>query len=660
MTTAPIGIEPAIAMGASGEIAAASWSEGGKIVADIRAPGAAAFVEETVSLATERAAWPSVAVSPNGVVAVAWADEVSEHYEVAIRPPGGTFSAPLDAGPTGGTLDPRTRVATDDAGDVLLGATEEQASGEVAVDAWMPAGGSFTTTALSTPGSEAGAPVVAMNGTGDAIVAWVDKSKGARDIARAATRPAGGTFGATQDLTTDTSEYAFALTAAIGEGGQAAVAWERGLIGPPHRIEASTSAGPADLLSVPQTISAAGGNDETPAISVGGNGEVVAAWEQFGTTDTEALASAFAGSTFGTPTEVSENGSVGEPSIATDAAGDAALTWGSPAKGLETVDAVTRTASGTLTPEVALSAPEEKIGWIFAQNVELTSVGMDGAGDAIVDWEHNADHTIRARILDAAGPSLATSVPATAVAGQTASFAASTADLFSPIASVTWSFGDGGSAEGTALAHTYAQPGTYTVIATATDAVGNATSVSRQIVVAPSLFVCADAAALRACPHIPGTCGPAPACPVPLRCVVPHLKGLGRGAAAHRLQEHGCKLGKVRIIERHHRRRSQLVVVAQSVKATSKLATGAKISITLQPAHRKHHRHHSARQSALGAIPCLNKPPTVGLHVGAIEVGVRLHTQRRDILVVIGAREALVVAYDVAHRNVIATAQPPH
>jgi hypothetical protein len=586
-TAAPLGIEPAMTMGPSGDIAAATWAEGGSIVADVRRAGTASFAQETVSTHADKSAWPSIAVNAAGAVAVAWVDETAARYEVAIRPPGGTFSAPIDAGPTGGGEPQRTSVAIDDAGDVLVGETEEHAGGEVAAYSWIPAGGAFIATPISKPGDEAGYPVVAMDGAGDALVAWEDKNEGPRDIARAIARPAGGAFGAAQNLT-DSSEWAFDVVAAIGSGGQAAVAWQRGGTAPPYRIEASTSAGATDLLSVPQTISPAGGNDESPAVAVGGNSEVVAAWEQHGATVTEDAASAIAGGAFGVPAEASANGSFGDPRIAADGVGGAVIAWGSLAGGLESVDAVTRTAAGVFGPETTLSAAGEKIDYGIFHNVPAASVGMDRAGDAVVGWEHAADHTAQARIYDASGPTLTPSGPASAIAGTPVSFSVTTGDLFSAVASTTWSFGDGASGEGGTLSHTYAKSGTYTVTVTATDAVGNATSASRQVTVSPALLPCPVSVA--ACPQPPG-CGLYPACPLPLRCVVPRLRGLSRGAAERRLRAAYCRLGKVSVARRY-RHAKHLVVSSQSVRAGRSIAYGTSVAVILKlrPRHRSGHR----------------------------------------------------------------------
>ncbi len=398
---APVGIEPVLTMGPAGDIAAAWW-ENGNILAAVRPAGASAFAQQTVSSPGDNAVWPSVAVSASGAVAVAWIDETAAQYEVAIRAPGATvFSAPVQAGPIGNIRPQETTVAIDDAGDVLLGEIRENGANEESAYAWQPAGGAIAVMPASAPASNVGLPAVALDGAGDAVVGWDDNVGSAHTIARALTRPAGGAFGPAQTLTAG-ADYAFAVKVAIGTGGQAAVVWQAGMPAPPYRVEASSSAGPADLLTLPQTLSPPGGNSEHPAIGVAGNGEAAAAWEQSGATGPEALASAMAGGSFGAPTSLGE-AQAGDPEVATDAAGDALIVWGDNlAEGGEGVQAVMRTAEGSLAPEQVLSEAGEKIDYGIWGNEPAASAGMDLAGEAVVGWEQGSEHTLRARLYDEA------------------------------------------------------------------------------------------------------------------------------------------------------------------------------------------------------------------------------------------------------------------
>ena len=105
-------------------------------------------------------------------------------------------------------------------------------------------------------------------------------------------------------------------------------------------------------------------------------------------------------------------------------------------------------------------------------------IGVDDDGDiAVVHLEgYPAPLTVAVRALDGAGPSLTSTAPAGGVAGQPMAFAATATDHWSAIASYQWSFGDGSTATGPSLTHTYAAAGSYPVTVTATDAVGNATT----------------------------------------------------------------------------------------------------------------------------------------------------------------------------------------
>ena len=65
------------------------------------------------------------------------------------------------------------------------------------------------------------------------------------------------------------------------------------------------------------------------------------------------------------------------------------------------------------------------------------------------------------------------------------------------------------------------------------------------------------------------------------RCVVPRLDGDSLAAARLALDRHHCRLGKVATPHAHRR---ALVVGSQSVRSGRKLASGAKVSVTLRPA----------------------------------------------------------------------------
>ena len=59
-------------------------------------------------------------------------------------------------------------------------------------------------------------------------------------------------------------------------------------------------------------------------------------------------------------------------------------------------------------------------------------------------------------------------------------------DELGPLGTVDWSLGDGSSASGVSITHTYAAAGTYTVGASGSDVFGNAVGASGKITIAPA------------------------------------------------------------------------------------------------------------------------------------------------------------------------------
>lgn len=90
---------------------------------------------------------------------------------------------------------------------------------------------------------------------------------------------------------------------------------------------------------------------------------------------------------------------------------------------------------------------------------------------------------IRTRIYDAAPPQLTATIPANGAPGSALVFSATATDAHSG-ATIAWEFGDGGGAAGATAAHAYANPGVYTVTASATDGAGNVARSSRQVTIA--------------------------------------------------------------------------------------------------------------------------------------------------------------------------------
>jgi hypothetical protein len=111
----------------------------------------------------------------------------------------------------------------------------------------------------------------------------------------------------------------------------------------------------------------------------------------------------------------------------------------------------------------------------------------DADGDAIGAWSQldGGVYRTQAATYDATPPELrSVQVPATAITGQTVTFAVSPFDTFSDVGA-SWTFGDGRQGEsGNSVSHVFTHRGDYTVTVTAADGVGNTTSATRRIAVA--------------------------------------------------------------------------------------------------------------------------------------------------------------------------------
>jgi PKD domain len=73
-------------------------------------------------------------------------------------------------------------------------------------------------------------------------------------------------------------------------------------------------------------------------------------------------------------------------------------------------------------------------------------------------------------------------IPANGDTGKPLTFAAAASDVWSPVQSIDWIFGDGGPVQGAQVTHTYGGVGgNLTVSVTASDSLGNATTATRPI-----------------------------------------------------------------------------------------------------------------------------------------------------------------------------------
>jgi hypothetical protein len=477
-----------------------------------------------------QASQPQVAANAEGDAVAIWerSEGSGSVIEASSRPAGGEWGAAVELGPAGPYpsdqpgfgLSGKPRVAIGADGAAVAIWLGYNGSDFVLESASRSAAGQWSAAAELSVAAEEPAAQVAMDAAGTAVAIW----KGANRIPESASRPAGGQWSIPTELS---AQEGFEPQIAVDGAGDSVAVW-------------STREGPIQTAgrpagggwSTPTALSAAGQLAYGPEIALDGAGDAAAAWVQYeDSSETIQSVGRPAGGQWSTQTALSAAGQYSfRPHIALDAAGDAVLIWERYVGSATVVESTSRSANGNWSAptdlaagqdaalaQVAMSAGGDAVAvWtrvLEYENVIETAtrpaggqwgppagftaaagqsysyspqVAMDAGGDAVAVWTHNdgSSLSVQAAGYDAADPSIdSLSIPTSGETGAPLAFSVSTFDVWSAV-EPTWSFGDGSSASGESVSHTYAHPGKYEVTLTATDAVGNTSSASGTVVVA--------------------------------------------------------------------------------------------------------------------------------------------------------------------------------
>jgi hypothetical protein len=376
-----------------------------------------------------------VAIDAQGNATAIWAEipgAVGFVVRAANRPSGGNWSEPVDLG--GGTLHSSPRLAVDTQGDVTavwLG--ERAASGggfvNVVQSKSLPSGGAWSADAveLSSDEGAAQAPQLAADSTGNAVAVWVWHGSGGY-VAQATRRVAGGDWSAPVDL--GTGGDADAPQVAVDPQGNATAIWASpAASGSVVRSSSSTLGGPWGSV-----INLATSNDDD---------------------------------------------NVGFPWVAADPQGNVTAVWARHNSNNVTAQATRRVAgSANWSTAVDLTVGQHL--------TAIPAAGVDPQGHVSMIWSSSENPWSGfSTIFDPVAPELRNlTAPAKAVVGQPIDLSVDPFDDWSAV-TTSWSLGDGQTASGAAVKHTYGSPGERTVTVTGVDAAGNTTQTSRAITVEP-------------------------------------------------------------------------------------------------------------------------------------------------------------------------------
>jgi hypothetical protein len=345
---------------------------------------------------------PQVAVNQAGDAVAVWLQQGpnSSIVQVAVRPAGGSFGAPVDLSAAGqSAYEPQ--VAVDAAGQAVVVWQLGIGSNLVVQAAVRPAGRSFGAPVdLSTHGQNAYYPQVAVDAAGDAVVVW-QLGIGSTAV-QAAVRPAGRSFGAPVDLSA-AGQNAYYPQVAVDATDEAVAVWaaSNGSNGNSFVQAAVRPAGGSFGALV--DLSAAGQCAYYPDVAVDPAGDAVAVWQDSGcdTFFPNPIVQAAvrpAGGSFGAPADVSAAGTY-YPRVAVGRAGGAVAVWQAGLGG-GIVQAAVRPAGGSFGVPVGLSAA--------GQNAYAPDVAVDRAGDAVTVWQHynGRNDVVQEASYDLHGPHL--------------------------------------------------------------------------------------------------------------------------------------------------------------------------------------------------------------------------------------------------------------
>ncbi len=494
---------PVVQLGAQGQAFAAwpGWDQPTRRIRYAYHQGGVWSEPTTLTSARSLAQNPRIAESGSGSVLVSWEELWLPNWQVRVAEvsPGGQASPAVAVSPP----------------DTSAYASHLTAAGDYAVAAWLqnesgapievPQQALYTSVKsgahwepaemLSEPGASVstGTRAVAVNEAGDAIAVWREYSGFTLRI-RASARSSSGNWSEPAETLASGDALASHIvdypTVALDGQGNAMVAWGElsegawRLRAALRQGDAAPDAGWSDPVDHPYATDAIYG----PKIALDGNGGGLIAWASGETDGWHIMATSITdGELWG---ETVDLGAVGRPQdlptpdVAVNGHDDEIVVWSRATNPIATVFDV-HAATRSAPTEGAPDDWQESV--ILAADQPLSPtprVSLDPAGDALVVWRSGLPEfsTIRSAVHDVAGPELHdVSAPPSADVRSQVTFSVTARDTWSQIDEVTWSFGDGQVATGSSVAHSYSEPGTYSVDLAATDELGNKTTASETI-----------------------------------------------------------------------------------------------------------------------------------------------------------------------------------
>lgn len=334
---------------------------------------------------------PVVAMDPAGGATAVWTVVGSRDsgVQAATRPAGGSFSAPVALSGRDGSGGPD--IAFDAAGNAIAVWCRFNGLGAGTVEvATRPLGGTFSAPIAVATLEGCVAPYMAIDAAGDAIIVWAEE---ANFSIHASVRAAGGTFSKPITLS-PTGQADVFPGVAIGPAGRAIVVWSNFINGDLRTTSRAQAVTVTDAGVVSKPVNLSPRDGALPAeVAIASSGSAIVAW----TANTRRkrtgvqVVTLTAGGLASAPMNLSDPGHDATFSgLAMNPAGATVLVWLRRVGTRFEVQTSTGPTGGRFAKPVDLSALRE--------NADAPSVAVNRAGEAVVIWRSGTDGFIRAAV----------------------------------------------------------------------------------------------------------------------------------------------------------------------------------------------------------------------------------------------------------------------
>jgi hypothetical protein len=389
--------------------------------------------------------------------------------QAAVKPAlQGTWDDPVTLSSASNTDSPL--LAANGSGDAVVGLSPGQAA------TWRAGRGAWEAATDISPGSHFRTGAVAIDGAGNELATWARSNDDGSEVVEASFRPVGTAaweppvdLGGPYPPSGGPPAPVGEMRVAFDRAGNAVALWSTpASVWGSNRPFGGSWQRPVNV--------GLGTTTEAVNLSVAVDGDALAVWPAAGYVYSVTRSAASGRWTAPSPLPGSQDETVtGFLALGADKFGDAVALWtAKEATGKSVVRAALRPA------DVARWTEPVDLGSGFA-----STVALDGHGDGLAAWYSGTfvgSGFDDASELHAGGPILFTRIPSSAAARKPIRFAVTPAAWGAPlVGKPKWEFGDGSSAHGSVIKHSYRRPGVYTVAVTDTDASGHSSTAAETI-----------------------------------------------------------------------------------------------------------------------------------------------------------------------------------